>query len=167
MKTDLSTYDNSWFKPGSSIKRVFWYFVNELFVRNPLIPSSSFKVFLLRLFGAKIGNKVVVKPKVNIKYPWKLRIGNHCWIGESVWIDNLAEVTIEDLRLIHEYISKDSEFYVGRFVEKIITRVNRKFAKFAELKTLSTSCQLSVNSVNFVNFPNRLLRKVIFLYQEK
>lgn len=51
---------------------------------------------ILRLFGANIGSSVVIKPKVNIKYPWKLSIGNHCWIGESVWIDNLDEVIIED-----------------------------------------------------------------------
>lgn len=95
MKTDLSTYDNRWYQPGSSIKRITWYFVNELFLRNSLNPSSGFKVFLLRLFGAKIGHHVVIKPRVNIKYPWKLSIGNDCWIGESVWIDNLAEVTVE------------------------------------------------------------------------
>lgn len=65
-------------------------------MRNPLNPFSGLKVWTLRLFGAKIGNNVVVKPKINIKHPWKLTIGNHCWIGESVWIDNLAEVTIED-----------------------------------------------------------------------
>lgn len=96
MKTDLSSYDNSWYQPGSSVKRICWYFVNELFIRNPLNPSSGLKIFWLRLFGAKIGHHVVIKPRVNIKYPWKLSIGNHCWIGESVWIDNLAEVTIED-----------------------------------------------------------------------
>lgn len=48
------------------------------------------------MFGAKIGRNVVIKPKVNIKYPWKLSVGNHCWIGESVWIDNLDQVIIED-----------------------------------------------------------------------
>lgn len=96
MKTDLSTYNNSWYRPGSSIKRLIWYFVNEVFLRNPFNPSSGLKVVTLRLFGAKIGNNVVIKPKVNIKYPWKLTIGNHCWIGENVWIDNLAEVIIED-----------------------------------------------------------------------
>ena len=37
---------------------------------------------------------VVIKPGVNIKYPWKLEIGNHSWIGEQVWIDNLAGVKI-------------------------------------------------------------------------
>ncbi len=51
---------------------------------------------MLRVFGARIGSNVVIKPKVNIKYPWKLTLGNHCWIGEHVWIDNLDEVLIED-----------------------------------------------------------------------
>ncbi len=96
MRTDLSSYNNSWYNPGSSLKRISWYFINELFIRNPYNPSSGLKIFLLRLFGAKIGIGVVVKPKVNVKYPWKLAIGNHCWIGESVWIDNLAQVTIEN-----------------------------------------------------------------------
>lgn len=96
MKTDLSKYDNNWYQPGSFLKRSIWYFFNELFLRNPLNPSSGLKVVILRLFGAKIGRHVVIKPNVNIKYPWKLAIGNYCWIGESVWIDNLAKVTIED-----------------------------------------------------------------------
>ncbi|AFV97994.1 hypothetical protein B649_08410 [Candidatus Sulfuricurvum sp. RIFRC-1] len=49
---------------------------------------------LLRFFGSKIGTGVVIKPNVHIKYPWFLTIGDHCWIGEGVWIDNLAQVTI-------------------------------------------------------------------------
>ena len=36
----------------------------------------------------------MIKPNVNIKYPWKLRLGNYVWIGESVWIDNLDNITI-------------------------------------------------------------------------
>ena len=57
---------------------------------------SNLKVFLLRVFGATVGKKVVLKPNINIKYPWNLVIGNHCWIGEGVWIDNLDQVTLED-----------------------------------------------------------------------
>ena len=49
---------------------------------------------VLKLFGAKIGKGVVIKPNVNIKYPWLLEIGDHTWVGEKVWIDNLAKVTI-------------------------------------------------------------------------
>ena len=51
-------------------------------------------MFLLKLFGAKIGKGVNIKPKVNIKYPWKLAIGDYTWIGEKVWIDNLENVII-------------------------------------------------------------------------
>ena len=96
MKTDLSTYDNRWYKPGPSFKRLVWYFVNELFIRNSLNASSGLRVWLLRAFGAKIGKNVIIKPKVNIKYPWKLTIGDNSWIGESVWLDNLDDIHIED-----------------------------------------------------------------------
>ena len=48
----------------------------------------------MRLFGAKIGKGVVIKPAVNIKYPWFLTIGDNSWVGENVWIDNLGKVEI-------------------------------------------------------------------------
>lgn len=91
---DLSTYNNNWYKPGNPVKRFFWYFANVMFMKNGWFPYSGFKRFLLRLFGAKVGKGVVIKPCVNIKFPWKLSIGNHVWIGENVWIDNLDMVTI-------------------------------------------------------------------------
>jgi putative colanic acid biosynthesis acetyltransferase WcaF len=46
------------------------------------------------LFGADIGVGVVIKPSVRVKFPWRLAIGAHSWIGESVWIDNLEVVSI-------------------------------------------------------------------------
>ena len=94
MKTDLSHYDNSWYNPGRRLKRLIWYFINVLFFINPLNPFSGVKVFLLRLFGAKIGIGVNIKPSVSVKYPWLLEIGDYTWIGENVWIDNLAKVKI-------------------------------------------------------------------------
>ena len=48
----------------------------------------------MRFFGATVGQRVTIKPGVNIKYPWKLEIGDDVWIGEDAWIDNLVEVTI-------------------------------------------------------------------------
>lgn len=93
-KTDLSKFSNDWFNSGgNSIKRFLWYFTN-VFWFNSGFPISSVKVFMLRLYGAKIGSGVVIKPRVNIKYPWKLKVGNNVWIGEHVWIDNVGVVTI-------------------------------------------------------------------------
>lgn len=95
--TDLSAFSNDWYDPGAGLfKRLLWYFVNVLFFQNPANPVNGLKIFLLRLFGARLGKGLVIKPGVNIKYPWKLRIGNHCWLGEQVWIDNLAAVHIGD-----------------------------------------------------------------------
>ena len=95
-KVKLNSYDNSWYKPGNSIKRLLWYFVNELVLKSTLIPFSFPRKFVLKIFGAKIGKGVIIKPGVNIKYPWLLKIGNYVWIGEYVWIDNLAKVILED-----------------------------------------------------------------------
>ena len=96
-KTDLSKFDNSWYKSGGNfVKRSLWYYTNVLFFLNPWCPLSSLKIFLLKLYGAKIGKGVIIKPAVNIKYPWRLKIGNDTWIGEKVWIDNLADVEVGD-----------------------------------------------------------------------
>jgi putative colanic acid biosynthesis acetyltransferase WcaF len=79
---------------AGKIKQFAWYLTNIFFFKNSLNIFSSSKILLLRLFGAKIGEGVLIKPSVNIKYPWKLTIGDHCWIGENVWIDNLSDVSI-------------------------------------------------------------------------
>ncbi|QEC80548.1 WcaF family extracellular polysaccharide biosynthesis acetyltransferase [Mucilaginibacter ginsenosidivorax] len=94
-KTDLSTYNNYPFHPGgNALKRLLWFYVNAAFFKTSFIPSSRFKVFLLRTFGATIGKKVTIKPCVNIKYPWFLQIGDNTWIGENVWIDSLVMISI-------------------------------------------------------------------------
>ncbi|MEO9211432.1 MAG: WcaF family extracellular polysaccharide biosynthesis acetyltransferase [Ginsengibacter sp.] len=92
--TDLSTYNNDWYQPGNIFKRGIWYLVNLLFFKSFLCPFSRLKRMLLRCFGAKIGKCVVIKPNVNIKYPWFLQIGDYTWIGENVWIDNLGMVNV-------------------------------------------------------------------------
>ena len=95
MKVELKNFNNDWYSPGKNpIVRILWYFINSFFLNTYFIPSSALKIFFLRLFGAKIGKSVVIQKKVNIKYPWKLVIDDYSWLGEKVWIDNLAQVTI-------------------------------------------------------------------------
>ena len=96
MKTDLSKYNNSLYNPGSLVRRILWVFINGFFFKSSWNLSSRIKLFWLRVFGAQLGSGIVIKTNVNIKYPWKLEIGNHCWIGEEVWIDNLDNVKISD-----------------------------------------------------------------------
>lgn len=79
---------------ASKLKEICWYFVKMVFFLNAFPFPVSFKVSLLRLFGAKIGKGLVLKPRVNIHFPWKLEIGNHVWIGEEVFLLNFEHLTI-------------------------------------------------------------------------
>jgi len=95
-QTNLSNYNNNNYRSGTLIARLIWYAFNVIFFKSSWIVYSPFKVIILKLFGAKVGKGVLIKPNVNIKYPWRLIIGNHVWIGENVWIDNLDMVNIGD-----------------------------------------------------------------------
>lgn len=94
-KTQLhKNFDTGDFKIGASgLKQFLWYFVDVFFFKTKLIPFSSILVFLLRLFGAKIGNEVRIKPGIYIKYPWKLIVGDYSWLADC-YIENLDLVTI-------------------------------------------------------------------------
>jgi putative colanic acid biosynthesis acetyltransferase WcaF len=90
----LAEFNNEGFDRGRSrLVEACWRLVEGV-VFNSWLPGSGWRVWLLRLFGATVGQGVIIKPHVRVKFPWKLRIGDHSWVGESVWIDNLATVTI-------------------------------------------------------------------------
>ena len=94
-KTDLASFNNDWYRPANKFKVALWYFFNFLFFNTQIPFPGTLKIFLLKAFGAKVGRKITIKPKVSIKFPWLMKIGSNVWIGENVWIDNLAKVTIE------------------------------------------------------------------------
>jgi putative colanic acid biosynthesis acetyltransferase WcaF len=71
-----------------------WYLVKCFFFLSPLPWPSAFKCSILRLFGAEIGKKVYIKPRVNIHLPWKLRVGDHSWIGEEAFLLNFEPIVI-------------------------------------------------------------------------
>ena len=95
-QTDLSRFSSAQFDRGASrFKEALWVLVRCLFFAPALPWPSAFRVFWLRLFGAKIGKGVVIKPNVKITFPWKLTLGNHIWLGEECWLLNLAPIVIE------------------------------------------------------------------------
>ena len=91
----LEKYDNSSYDPGRSTPvRTLWFFIGLPLLRSAWIPSSGIRRYLLRLFGARVGAGVVIKPGVRVKNPWLLCVGDNSWIGEDVWIDNIAQVDV-------------------------------------------------------------------------
>lgn len=99
MKVNLKNYDeqNKAYAASigaSKLKQIIWFVCSVLFVKNTLIPFSGFRVWVLKMFGAQIGEGVVIRPGVQIKYPWKLTIGDYTWLGEHCWIDNITDVKI-------------------------------------------------------------------------
>lgn len=74
--------------------RLVWYVVSLVVFESRLFPCGWLKPLLLRLFGAQLGTGVVIKPRVKVKFPWRLSAGDYVWLGEGVWIDNLADVAI-------------------------------------------------------------------------
>lgn len=92
----LDKYTSSDYTPGAPFwKQLLWYFLGSPLIESPWLPMSSLKVGILRVFGARIGEGVRIKPRVRVKFPWRLTVGDYVWIGEDAWIDNLAYVTIE------------------------------------------------------------------------
>jgi putative colanic acid biosynthesis acetyltransferase WcaF len=77
-------------------KIAMWFFVSAIFFTNHLNPFSGLRIFLLRLFGAKIGEKCNIKPGVFIRFPWNLEMGNYVGIGEEVWIDSYGKVVLNN-----------------------------------------------------------------------
>ncbi|MEO0530557.1 MAG: WcaF family extracellular polysaccharide biosynthesis acetyltransferase [Planctomycetota bacterium] len=92
---DLSTYTPGDYHPGRRrATQLLWYVVSVALFESGWFPLTRLKPALLRAFGARVGRNVTIKPNVRIKYPWRLTVGDHVWIGQESWIDNLADVTI-------------------------------------------------------------------------
>jgi putative colanic acid biosynthesis acetyltransferase WcaF len=75
------------------IVQLWWLVQATLFHTTPQI-FFGWRRFLLRLFGAKIGRGVLIRPSAKITYPWKVSIGDHSWIGDEAVLYSLANVSI-------------------------------------------------------------------------
>ncbi len=72
---------------------LWWTIQSTMFAWSPQ-PFFGWRILILRLFGAKIGNNVKIRPTTRITYPWKLKIGNNCWIGDNCDLYNLGDIEI-------------------------------------------------------------------------
>lgn len=74
--------------------QVLWFAVMNLVFTKWWFPARL-RPAVLRAFGATIGERVLIRHRVRVLWPWKLTIGEDCWIGEDAWLLDLEPITIE------------------------------------------------------------------------
>lgn len=107
---DLRTYDLSNYDRGKPIWIVMlWWFVQSISFPLSLHNFNGFRCFLLRLFGAKIGEGVVIRPTSRFIFPWKVSIGDYSWIGDEVVFYSIDQIIVGS----HSVISQKSYLCTG------------------------------------------------------
>lgn len=79
-------------RPGAIV--LLWQLVQATLFRLSPQPLYAWRRALLRLFGAEVGSGVLVRPSARVTYPWKVRLGDHCWIGDSAELYSLGPISI-------------------------------------------------------------------------
>jgi putative colanic acid biosynthesis acetyltransferase WcaF len=92
---DLRQYNQSRYDRGRSGGMILiWWLVQAIAFSLSLHNMDEFRCQVLRLFGAKIGRGVKIRPTVRVTYPWKVSIGDYSWIGDDVVLYSLDEIAI-------------------------------------------------------------------------
>jgi putative colanic acid biosynthesis acetyltransferase WcaF len=116
----------SGFRGRSVLVVQLWWLVQALLFHTSPQFMYRWRVLLLRLFGAKIGVGVIIRPSVSVTYPWKLTIGDYAWVGDNVELYTLGEISIGNNAVVsqncylctgsHDYQSLGFDIYARAIV---------------------------------------------------
>lgn len=107
---DLRRYDQSWYDPGRPKWVVLlWWLLQAIVFPLTLHAHHAPRRWLLRLFGAEVGQHVVIRPTARVYYPWKVAIGDYSWIGGGVELYSLDTIRIGN----HCVVSQNSYLCTG------------------------------------------------------
>lgn len=105
------------------IVQLWWLVQGTLFGLSPQF-MFGWRNWLLRVFGAKVGQGVLIRPSAKITYPWKVHIGDFAWIGDDVVLYSLGEIEIGANAVIsqrsylcsasHDYTQPDFPIYTKK-----------------------------------------------------
>ena len=90
------------FRGKSAMTVQLWWFIQAIFFKLSPQFLYSWRRFLLRCFGAKIGKGVIIRPSAQITYPWKVKIGDYSWIGDDVVLYSLGDIIIGNNTVISQ-----------------------------------------------------------------
>ncbi len=90
------------------VTQLWWLVQASLFAWSPQF-MYGWRCWLLRFFGAKIGQHIRIRSSVRVTYPWKLSIGDYAWIGDNVELYTLGEISIGS----HAVVSQRSYLCTG------------------------------------------------------
>jgi len=103
-------------KLARSAWQVIWLFL----YRPTPKPFHFWRVFLLRLFGAKIGSPAYIYPSAKVWAPWNLEMGDHSTLADGVDCYCVAKITIGSYSTVsqYSYLCTASHDYLDPIIEK-------------------------------------------------
>ncbi|QWX83335.1 putative colanic acid biosynthesis acetyltransferase [Cellulophaga sp. HaHaR_3_176] len=96
------TYTGASFSLKNRISRVIWNTTYLFLFKYSPRPFHSWRSFLLKLFGAKIGKGVHIYPKVKIWAPWNLVIHDEVGVADGVDLYSQGKITLEHRAIISQ-----------------------------------------------------------------
>ena len=97
MHSNYNPMQTSGMPLAEKLKNMIWEIVYVMLFRFSPAKTAMFRkwrVFLLRLFGARISYKVSIHPSAKIDYPWRLTMGDYSSLGEHSWAYCFNEISI-------------------------------------------------------------------------
>jgi putative colanic acid biosynthesis acetyltransferase WcaF len=113
-----------------------WWITDSLFFKTSPQFLYGWRRFLLRIFGARIGKKVLIRPTTRITYPWKLFIGDYAWVGDDVALYNLGDIHIG----ANAVVSQKSYLCAGSHDYK-----DKSFPIYSAIITIEEQCWLGTD----------------------
>ena len=82
------------FRGRNPIAVQFWWIFQSIVIGLSPQFMYGWRCFWLRVFGAKVGHNVLLRPSVRVTYPWRVAIGDDTWVGDNVELYSLGRITI-------------------------------------------------------------------------
>ncbi|WP_136443997.1 putative colanic acid biosynthesis acetyltransferase [Pacificoceanicola onchidii] len=84
------------FRGRSGLYVQLWWLVQAVLIGLSPQPLYGWRAWLWRRFGAEVGQGVKIRPSARVTYPWKVRLGDHVWIGDRAELYSLDRIEIGD-----------------------------------------------------------------------